>query len=316
LNLQPQSHMLADHHHLFSGNLLSNYQQQQQQNLLNINQATSNFNFQQIQIPSLNLQPIMLPPSHNNSIIQNPQQNENSILSSYEVMMMQNSQKAERISPNKSDSYQTMMNSQPKTIDVEAINNKFQDQETRKSQVSSVSKSMTPKLTEALAKLENVKKISPRKEDSSKDDERIESERPSKGSVSTAGSSEQAEIEDEPKSTESLSDSSVTTNSNNRERRRKSITDMISQRNREEKTTKSSKELNKIIENQAKEESEFFARRKKNSERRKNKWQIAQDIQIEEQPRQTVAIEAENIEQKNSFDKCRTNESSRASPFL
>jgi len=56
--------------------------------------------------------------------------------------------------------------------------------------------------------------------------------------------------------------------------------------------------LNKIIENQAKEESEFFARRKKNSERRKNRWQIAQDIQIEEQPRQTVAIEAENIEQK------------------
>jgi len=149
-----------------------------------------------------------------------------------------------------------------------------------------------------LANLENDKKISPRKEDDLKVETVVDNEKPSKESASTAGSSEQAEIDEEPKSTESFSDSLVTINSKNREKRRKSIADMISQRNREEKTTKSFKELKKILKSQTKEELEFFARRKKNSERRKNRWQIAQDTQIEEQQRQRIEIEPENTEQK------------------
>jgi len=139
LNLQPQPHMLADHNNLFSGNLLSSYQQHQQQNLLNLNQAPSHFNLQQIQISSLNLQPMILPPLHNSSILQQQQQqNDNSVfLSSYESMMMKKeSQKAERISPNKSEissGYQSMRDSQPRFVDIEVRKDQAKDQELRKS---------------------------------------------------------------------------------------------------------------------------------------------------------------------------------------
>jgi len=262
LNLQPQAH---------NNTPLNVYQQQNYPH--NNLPITPNFNIQQIQISSLNVQPIIFPePSlniNNNVVIEQQPP-------SYKLRVENDSQIQQnvKISPKKVNTLHRPP--PPREEDLPKTN-----QEKKSPLIFSETKIKTSSM---------------------KEDDIYSGEKPSKESLSTTSNSEQNEIEEEPKSAESFVNSLVTINLRNPTK--KSATDFLRQRNKEDKT-KSSKELDKIIQRQTKEELAFVTRRRENLERRKNRWQVAQEeekVIIEQQPQpqpQTVLVdEPETTEQK------------------